>query len=65
MPQEFLKHAIPDCLVRGTELFPLDRQKEKKVTVNKTIALWSECSVLNHNYIGHVTDLHLIVHVTQ
>ena len=22
VPQEFLKHAIPDCLVRGPDLFP-------------------------------------------
>lgn len=24
--QEFLKHAIPDCFVRGTDFFPLDCQ---------------------------------------
>ena len=41
--QEFLKHATPEYLVRGTDSFPLDCQiKKKKKTANRTIAIWWE-----------------------
>ena len=29
VPRKFLKHEIPDSLVRGTDLFPLDCQIKK------------------------------------
>ena len=38
--KEFLKHAVPDYLVRGTDFFPL-RLSNKKMTTASTIAiLW-------------------------
>ena len=37
MPQEFLKHAIPDYLVRGTDLFSLRLSNKKMTTANTTI----------------------------
>ena len=41
--QEFLQHAIPDCLVRGTDLFSLILSNKKKMTTgNTTIAVWCE-----------------------
>ena len=36
-PQGFLKLAIPDYLVRGTDLFPLDCQMGKKMTMANTV----------------------------
>ena len=40
--QEFLKHAIPDYLVRGTNLFSLRLSNNKMTTANTTIAVWCE-----------------------
>ena len=41
-PQEFLKHAVPDYLVRGTDLFSL-RWSNKKMTALAGVAQWIEC----------------------
>ena len=63
--QEFLKPAIPDYLVRGADLFSLRLSNKKMTTANTTVvAVWCECLVLNHKYIGHIVELHLIGHVT-
>ena len=40
--QEFLKHAIPDYLVRGTDLFSLRLSNKNMTTANTTIAIWCE-----------------------
>ena len=37
VPEELLKHAIPDYLVRGTDLFSL--RLSKKMTAANTIAV--------------------------
>ena len=42
VPQIFLKHAIPDYLVRGTDLFTLRLSNIKMTTANTTIAVWCE-----------------------
>ena len=43
VPQEFLKHAVPDYLSRDIDLFPLDCQiKKKMTTVNTAIAVRCE-----------------------
>ena len=60
MPQDFLKHAIPDYLVRGTDLFSL-RLSNKKMTAANTALQW-KCPVLNHKYIGHITDVQFTGH---
>ena len=68
MSQEFLKHAIPDYLVRELTSFSLNFQTNKPTkvaTANTTVALQCECPVLNHKYIGHIIELHLIGHVAQ
>ena len=39
MPQEFLKHAIPDYLVRSIDLFALRLSDKKMTTANTTIAI--------------------------
>ena len=41
VPQEFLKHAVPDYLARGTNLFSLRLSKEKTAAAN-TIAIQYE-----------------------
>ena len=40
--QEFLKHAIPDYLVKGTDIFFLWLSNKKMTTTNTTIAVWCE-----------------------
>ena len=40
--QEFLKHAIPDCVVRGTDLFSLRLSNKNNDTANTTIAIQCE-----------------------
>ena len=62
--KEFLKHAIPDYLVRGTDIFLLRLSSKKMTTGNTTIAVHCACPVLNHKYVGHITELHLSGHVT-
>ena len=47
-------------LVRGTDLFSL-RLSYKKTTTANTIAVWYECPLLNHKYIGHIIDFILLV----
>ena len=40
VPQEFLKHAVPDYLVKGTDLFSLRLSNlKKKTAANTTIAI--------------------------
>ena len=39
VPQEFLKHAMPDYLARGTDLFSLKLSGKKMTTVNTAIAV--------------------------
>ena len=39
VPQEFIKHAIPDYLVRGTDLFSLRSSNKKITTANTTITV--------------------------
>ena len=44
VPQEFLKHAISDYVVRDTDLFSLRLSNKKKMTMaNTTITIWWEC----------------------
>ena len=38
VPEEFLKHAISDYLVRGTDLFSFRLSSKKMTTANTTIA---------------------------
>ena len=38
-PQEVLKHATPDCLVRGTDLSSLRLSKKNMTTANTTVAV--------------------------
>ena len=40
--QEFLKHAISDYLVKGTDLFFFRLSNKKMTTANTTIAVWCE-----------------------
>ena len=40
--QEFLKHSVPDYLVRDTDLFSFSLSNEKMTTANATIAAWCE-----------------------
>ena len=42
VPQEFLKHTIPDYLVRGTDLFSLNWSNKNMTTANTTIAVQYE-----------------------
>ena len=42
MPQEFWKHAIPDCVVRGTDLFSLRVSDKKMTTANTRRAIQCE-----------------------
>ena len=60
MPQEFLKYAMPDYFVRGTDLFTLRLSNKKVITADTTIAIRVEYPVLNHKYIGYIIELHLI-----
>ena len=39
VPQEFLKHAIPDYLVRGTDLLSLRLSNKKMTTGNTATAI--------------------------
>ena len=41
-PQEFLNHAIPDSLVRGTHLSSHRFSDQEMITANTTIAVWCE-----------------------
>ena len=61
--QELLVRTMPHYLVRGTDFFSLRLSNKKMSTANTAIAMWCECSVLNHKYIGHMIELHLIGHV--
>ena len=72
MPQEFLKHAVPDYLARGTDLYFLRLldKKKKKTTAKATTAIQWERPVLNRKYMScnrvtsdwsrHIIRLHLI-----
>ena len=43
VPQAFLKHVIPDYLVKGTDLFSLRWSNKKKMTAaNTIIVIWCE-----------------------
>ena len=42
VPQEFLKYAITDYLVRDTDLFSLRLSNKKMTTAIITIAVWCE-----------------------
>ena len=42
VPQEFLKHAVPDYVVRGTHLFSLRFSNKTMTTANTTLAVWYE-----------------------
>ena len=46
VPQEFFKHAMPDYLIRGTDLFSFRLSNKKMTTANTTIAI----SVNDQNY---------------
>ena len=48
VPQEFLKHAIPDYSVRGTDLFSLRLSTKKMTTDSTTTTVLCECPVLNN-----------------
>ena len=41
--QEFLKHAIPDYLVRGTDLFSFQLSYKNMTTANTTIGIRCKC----------------------
>ena len=41
-PQELWKHAGPDCLVRGADLFSLRLSDKETVAANATIVIWCE-----------------------
>ena len=45
--QEFLKHAIPDYLVSGSDLFSLRMSKKRMVTALDGVAQWIECQPVN------------------
>ena len=47
--QEILKHAIPDYLLRATDLFTLRLSNKKMTIANTIITIWCECPVLDHN----------------
>ena len=40
--QGFLKHAMPDYLVRGTDLFSLRLSNKRMITANTIITVWCE-----------------------
>ena len=40
--QKLLKHALPDCLVRGTDLFSLRLSNKKMTAANTTVAVQYE-----------------------
>ena len=42
VPQEIVKQARPDCLVRGTDLFSLRLSNRKMTTANTTLAVQCE-----------------------
>ena len=42
VPQEFLKHAVPDYLVRDINLFSLNFQMKQWQQASSTITIWSE-----------------------
>ena len=42
VPQDFLKHTIPDYLVRGTDLFSLRLSIKQMTTANTTMAVQCE-----------------------
>ena len=45
VPQEFLKHVVPDYFVRGTDLLSLRLSNFKMTTANTTAVTW-----MNQNY---------------
>ena len=42
VPQEFLKHAIPDYLLRSTDLFSFRLSNENMATASTAMAIWCE-----------------------
>ena len=62
--QDFLEYAMPDYLVKGTNLFYL-RLSQKMTTANTTVAIQCELPVLNHTHIGHIIELHFIGHIAK
>ena len=62
LPQEFLKHAIPDYLVRGTDLFSLRLSNKKMTTANTTLTsvngskLYLFCQIGKKNFFGVPQD---------
>ena len=56
LPQKMLKHAVPDYLVRGTDLFSFTLSNKKDDSSQQTRAVWCECPVSNCKYTGHVTE---------
>ena len=65
MPQEFLKHAVTDYLVRSTDFFSLRLSNKRRTTANTTIAVKCECPVLNYKYVSHIVVLHFIGPLTN
>ena len=56
MPQEFLKHAIHNHLVRGTNLFSFTLSNLKTEDSQHNNSCWYECPTSNHKYIGHTSN---------
>ena len=50
VPQEFLKHAIPDYLVGTLTSYPLDYQIKKKPQNNNSQHNKSDLVLINQNY---------------
>ena len=60
MPQEILKHVAPDCLVRSSDLFPLDCKKKKKTKKTIIIAIQFNKSKLCQ-FLSDWQKLHFLV----
>ena len=60
--REFLKHAIPDYLVRVSELFFLKLSKKKqKTTANATMEVWCEWVKMVPNFLSDGQKIYFLV----
>ena len=57
----FLKHATPDCLVRGTDLFSRRGSNKKMTTANTTVAVQCEWLNIIAIFFVRLTKIYILV----
>lgn len=50
------KHAVPSYVVRGTGPLSLRLSNKKNDNLSHLVAIWCECPISNHKYVGHMAD---------